>query len=186
MASDPLDEKLRDSPLDAIDRKILAQLQNDARIANVALADAVGLSPAPCLRRVRALEEQGVIRKHVTLVDPAAVGLSVSVFVHVSLERQIEISLKRFETAILTRPEVMECYLMTGDADYLLRVVCADLGAFERFLLDHLTQVPGVASIRSSFALKQVKYSTALPVSVAPQRPSAQRQSSKAKTSRRS
>jgi Lrp/AsnC family transcriptional regulator, leucine-responsive regulatory protein len=175
------DDKLRGSPLDAIDRKILGELQDDARIANVALADAVGLSPAPCLRRVRALEESGVIRKHVTLVDPAAVGLSVSVFVHVSLERQVETSLKRFETAILTRPEVMECYLMTGDADYLLRVVCADLGAFERFLLDHLTQVPGVASIRSSFALKQVKYSTALPVAV-----DSQRQSSRAKTSRRS
>ena len=182
MATSPSDEKLRELALDAIDRKILAQLQQDARIANVALADAVGLSPAPCLRRVRALEEQGVIRKHVTLVDPAAVGLAVSVFVHVSLERQIEPSLKRFEAVILTRPEVMECYLMTGDADYLLRVVCADLGAYERFLLDHLTQVPGVASIRSSFALKQVKYSTALPI-VAPQR---QRQSSSAKTSGRS
>ena len=175
-------EKLRGSALDAIDRKILARLQVDARLANVALADAVGLSPAPCLRRVRALEEQGVIRKHVTLVDPAAVGLAVSVFVHVSLERQIEPSLKRFEAAILTRPEVMECYLMTGDADYLLRVVCADLGAYERFLLEHLTQVPGVASIRSSFALKQVKYSTALPVVASP----SQRQSSSAKTSGRS
>jgi DNA-binding Lrp family transcriptional regulator len=150
--------------LDAIDRKILAQLQSDARIANVALADAVGLSPAPCLRRVRALEESGVIRKHVSLVDPASVGLAVSVFVHVSLERQVEKALTKFEDAIRTRPEVMECYLMTGDADYLLRVVCADLGAYERFLLDHLTQIPGVASIRSSFALKQVKYSTALPV----------------------
>jgi Lrp/AsnC family transcriptional regulator, leucine-responsive regulatory protein len=99
----------------------------------------------------------------------------------VSLERQVEPSLKRFEAAILTRPEVMECYLMTGDADYLLRVVCADLNAYERFLLNHLTQVPGVASIRSSFALKQVKYSTALPVAA----PS-QRQSSRAKTSGRS
>ena len=164
MNTDSISQKLRQPDLDAIDRKIIAQLQNDARIANVDLADAVGLSPAPCLRRVRALEESGVIRKHVSLVDPAAVGLAVSVFVHVSLERQVEKALKKFEDAIRTRPEVMECYLMTGDADYLLRVVCADLGAYERFLLDHLTQVPGVASIRSSFALKQVKYSTALPV----------------------
>jgi len=156
--------ELRQSALDAIDRKILARLQEDARIANVELSEAVGLSPAPCLRRVRALEEQGVIRKHVTLLDPSAVGLPVSVFVNVSLERQVEKALQRFESAILTRPEVMECYLMTGDADYLLRVVCADLVAYERFLLDHLTQIPGVASIRSSFALKQVKYSTALPV----------------------
>lgn len=156
--------KLRQIWLDAIDQKILARLQDNARIPNVELSEAVGLSPAPCLRRVRALEENGVIRKHVTLLDPGAVGLPVSVFVHVSLERQVEKALQRFEAAILTRPEVMECYLMTGDADYLLRVVCADLAAYERFLLDHLTQVPGVASIRSSFALKQVKYSTALPV----------------------
>jgi len=157
-------EELRRLDLDAIDLRILGALQENARIANTELAAAVGLSPAPCLRRVRALEERGVIRKHVTLVSPAAVGLPVSVFVSISLERQVEEALKRFERVILARPEVMECYLMTGDADYLLRVVCADLGAYERFVLDHLTKVPGVSSIRSSFALKQVKYSTALPL----------------------
>ena len=157
-------EELRRHALDAIDRRILAALQENARIANTELAAAVGLSPAPCLRRVRALEEDGVIRKHVSLVDPGAVGLPVSVFVSISLERQVEEALKRFERVILARPEVMECYLMTGDADYLLRVVCADLAAYERFVLDHLTKVPGVSSIRSSFALKQVKYSTALPL----------------------
>jgi Lrp/AsnC family leucine-responsive transcriptional regulator len=156
--------ELRRLDLDAIDLRILGALQENARIANTELAAAVGLSPAPCLRRVRALEERGVIRKHVTLVSPAAVGLPVSVFVSISLERQVEEALKRFERVILARPEVMECYLMTGDADYLLRVVCADLGAYERFVLDHLTKVPGVSSIRSSFALKQVKYSTALPL----------------------
>ena len=156
--------ELRRLDLDAIDLRILAALQENARIANTELAAAVGLSPAPCLRRVRALEERGVIRKHVSLVSPAAVGLPVSVFVSISLERQVEEALKRFERVILARPEVMECYLMTGDADYLLRVVCADLGAYERFVLDHLTKVPGVSSIRSSFALKQVKYSTALPL----------------------
>ena len=157
-------KELRWLDLDAIDLRILAALQENARIANTDLSAAVGLSPAPCLRRVRALEERGVIRKHVTLVSPAAVGLPVSVFVSISLERQVEEALKRFERVILARPEVMECYLMTGDADYLLRVVCADLGAYERFVLDHLTKVPGVSSIRSSFALKQVKYSTALPL----------------------
>ena len=156
--------ELRRLDLDAIDLRILGALQENARIANTELAAAVGLSPAPCLRRVRALEERGVIRKHVSLVSPAAVGLPVSVFVSISLERQVEEALKRFERVILARPEVMECYLMTGDADYLLRVVCADLGAYERFVLDHLTKVPGVSSIRSSFALKQVKYSTALPL----------------------
>ena len=156
--------ELRQLDLDAIDLRILGALQENAQIANTELAAAVGLSPAPCLRRVRALEERGVIRKHVSLVSPAAVGLPVSVFVSISLERQVEEALKRFERVILARPEVMECYLMTGDADYLLRVVCADLGAYERFVLDHLTKVPGVSSIRSSFALKQVKYSTALPL----------------------
>ena len=91
-------------------------------------------------------------------------GLPVSVFIQVSLEKQVESALEIFENAILQRPEVMECYLMTGDADYMLRVVVADLEAYERFLMDHLTRVPAVANIRSSFALKQVAYRTALPV----------------------
>ncbi|MGH6660239.1 MAG: Lrp/AsnC family transcriptional regulator, partial [Rhodospirillales bacterium] len=100
----------------------------------------------------------------VTLVDPEAVGLSVSIFVNVTLEKQIEPALETFEKHIRARPEVMECYLMTGDADYLLRVVTSDLAAYERFLLEHLTRIPGVASIKSSFALKQVAYRTALPI----------------------
>jgi DNA-binding Lrp family transcriptional regulator len=152
------------SSLDAIDRRILGALQENARLSNVELAATVGLSPSPCLRRVRDLERRGVIRGHVTLVDPAALGLPVSIFVQVSLERQIEPSLESFESIILDRPEVMECYLMTGDADYMLRVVVPDLDAYQRFLMDHLTRVPGVANIRSSFALKQVKYRTALPL----------------------
>ena len=133
-------------------------------MANVDLARDVGLSPSPCLRRVRELEESGIIRRYVTLLNAGSVGLPVSVFVNVTLERQIERALEEFESAVLGRPEVMECYLMTGDADYLLRVVVADLTAYERFLMDHLTRVPGVDSIKSSFALKQVKYGTALPL----------------------
>jgi DNA-binding Lrp family transcriptional regulator len=159
-----MSDKLRQSALDEIDRKILVLLQGNARIANIELADKVGLSPSPCLRRVRELEERGVVRRYVTLLDPARVGLPVSVFVNVTLDRQIEPALEKFEAAILKRPEVMECYLMTGDFDYLLRVVTADLSAYERFLVENLTRVPGVSSIRSSFALKQVKYSTALPL----------------------
>jgi len=159
-----MSERLLRTVLDAIDRKILAALQNNARLSNVQLADEIGLSPSPCLRRVRELEESGVIRRYVTLLDPAAIGLPVSIFVSVTLERQVEKALEPFEKAIQQRPEVMECYLMTGDADYLLRVVTADLAAYERFLMDHLTRVKGVASIKSSFALKQVKYSTALPL----------------------
>ncbi|MFT4571552.1 MAG: Lrp/AsnC family leucine-responsive transcriptional regulator [Candidatus Binatia bacterium] len=154
--------------LDEIDRQILAELQDNARISNVDLATRVGLSASPCLRRVRDLEESGVIRRYATLVDPAALGLGVSVFVQVSLERQVEIGLDSFEKLVLARPEVLECYLMTGDADYLLRVVVPDVAAFERFLLDHLTKVPGVASIKSSFALKQVTYRTALPIAPVP------------------
>lgn len=159
-----MSRKLRQTALDAIDRRILNRLQDNARLTNVELAEAVGLSPSPCLRRVRELEDTGIIRRYVALLDPAAVDLPVSVFVNVTLERQVESVLERFEAAILKRPEVMECYLMTGDADYLLRVVTADLSAYERFLVEHLTRVPGVASIKSSFALKQVKYRTALPV----------------------
>ena len=151
--------------LDAIDRLILENLQNDARMRNVELAEKVGLSPSPCLRRVGNLEETGVIRGYATLVDAEAVGLPVSVFVSVTLEKQIEKALEKFEKEIRARPEVMECYLMTGDADYLLRVVTADLGAYEWFLIKHLTRIPGVASIKSSFALKQVAYRTALPIS---------------------
>jgi len=150
--------------LDAIDCRILKCLQADARIANADLAQRVFLSPSPCLRRVRRLEEMGVIRRHVTLLDPAAIGLPVSVFVQVSLERQVDGALETFEQHIVARPEVMECYLMTGDSDYLLRVVAADLDAFQHFLLEHLTRIPGVASIKSSFALKQVSYRTALPL----------------------
>ncbi len=151
--------------LDAIDCKILECLQNDARIANVDLAEQVNLSPSPCLRRVRRLEEEGFVRGYVSLLDPAAIGLPVSVFVQVSLEKQVDDALDAFERAIVARPEVMECYLMTGDSDYLLRVVAPDIAAFQRFLLDHLTRIPGVASIKSSFALKQVSYRTALPLS---------------------
>ncbi len=150
--------------LDAIDRAILAQLQEDARITNAALAEAVGLSPSPCLRRVRQLEEAGVIRRYATLVDPVAVGMGVNVFVSIRLERQVEAALNAFEDAVADMAEVMECYLMTGDADYLLRIAVADLDHFRRVVLERLTKIPGVASIRSSITLKQVSYRTALPL----------------------
>jgi len=155
---------MSNSSLDAIDRKILETLQNDARIRNVELAERVGLSPSPCLRRVGMLEKKGIIKGYATLVDAKAAGLPVSVFVSVTLEKQVKKALGTFEKKINACPEVMECYLMTGDADYLLRVVTSDLDAYERFLIDHLTRIPGVASIKSSFALKQVAYKTALPL----------------------
>ena len=150
--------------MDAIDLRILERLQQDARVSNVDLARAVNLSPSPCLARVRALETDGTIQRYVTLLDPKKLGLTVSVLVQVTLEKQVEPALEGFEKAVRARPEVMECYLMTGDADYLLRVLVPDVPAFERFILDFLSRVPGVGNIKSSFALKQVKYQTALPL----------------------
>ena len=150
--------------MDPIDLRILERLQSDARISNVELARAVNLSPSPCLARVRALEREGVIERYVSLLDAKKLGLTVSVLVQVTLEKQIEPALEAFERAVRERPEVMECYLMTGDADYLLRVLVPDVPAFERFILDFLSRIPGVGNIKSSFALKQVKYQTALPL----------------------
>jgi DNA-binding Lrp family transcriptional regulator len=150
--------------LDEIDLQILHALQSNARLTNVALAKRVHLSPSPCLARVRELERRGVIGRYVALVDPVAVGLGLSVFIQIRLERQVEETLIRFETAIAQFPEIVECYLMTGDSDYLLRVVVPDVPALQEFVISGLTRITGVASIRSSFALRQVKYDTALPV----------------------
>jgi Lrp/AsnC family transcriptional regulator, leucine-responsive regulatory protein len=150
--------------LDEIDRRILTSLQRDGRLTNQELAGQVGISPSPCWRRVRALEAAGVIKAYAALVDPGALGLHVSVFTQVSLDRQQEKSLQVFEAAVAEWPEIMECYLMTGDADYLLRVVVPNLSVYEQFLMQKLTRIPGIASIKSSFALRTVKYRTDLPI----------------------
>jgi Lrp/AsnC family leucine-responsive transcriptional regulator len=150
--------------LDAIDRKLLTVLQQEGRITAQELAERVGLTASPCLRRIRMLEEAGVIRRYVAVVDQKAVGLPVSVFVSVKLERQREEELDRFAAAIARWPEVLECYLMTGPRDYLLRVVVPDLEAYEQFLKQKLTRLDGVQSIESSFALGQVKYTSVLPI----------------------
>jgi Lrp/AsnC family leucine-responsive transcriptional regulator len=150
--------------LDALDRKILGLLQEDGRMSLADLAAKVGLTPSPCLRRVRMLERAGVIARYVAVLDQQAVGLPVSVFVSVKLERQREQALDRFAKTIARWPEVLECYLMTGPRDYWLRVVVPDLAAYERFLKQKLTRLEGVASIESSFALAQVKYTNVLPV----------------------
>ncbi len=155
--------------VDRLDRRILDVLQQEARISNADLAGRVGLSASPCWRRVKALEDRGVIRRYVTLVSPEAIGLPVNVFISVTLEKQVEKRLESFEASVLKHPEVMECYLMTGEFDYLLRVVVSDVEAYQRFLLVHLTRIPGIASIKSSFALKQVQYKTALPLEPAPE-----------------
>lgn len=151
-------------PLDALDLRILAELQENARLTNVELAGRVGLSPSPCLARVRALEASGLIARYVALLDPALAGLSVTTFIQISLDRQVDAALARFESAVAAMPEVMEAYLMTGDSDYHLRVTVADVPELQRFIVERLAKIPGVSNIRSSFALKQVKFKTALPL----------------------
>ncbi len=150
--------------LDSFDVKILNQLQRDAKLSNVELASRVGLSPSPCLARVKALTEKGYIWRHVTLLDPVKVGLSLNVFIQITLNRQTESTLAAFATAVRSWPEVLECHLMTGDADYLLRLVVRDVDHLRVFILERLTPFEGIASIRSSIALEQVKYDTALPI----------------------
>lgn len=150
--------------LDSFNRKILHELQISGRLSNVELAERVGLSPSPCLLRVRQLEDAGIIRGYVGLVDPEAIGPSLSVFIHVTLERQSEKTLEIFEKTVRGLPEVMECYLMTGDADYLLRVVVTDTVALKDFIIEKLTRTEGVANIRSSFSLKEVKFKTEFPL----------------------
>ena len=128
--------------IDEIDRKILEQLQQDARITNVSLAEAVNLSPAPCLRRVRELENDQVITGYTAILDPEKVGWSVSVFIEVRLEKQVLEQLRVFEETIEKYPEVMECYLMTGTSDYLLRVVAKDLNSLQAFITNKLASIP--------------------------------------------
>ena len=162
-----MDSNMPTFAADVLDRKILDRLQNNGRMTNQELADEIGLSPSPCLRRVRQLEASGVISRYVALVDPEAIGLSVTAFVRVRLDQQDDLHLAAFETAVGDFPEVMECYLMTGEADYQLRVLVGSLGQFEDFLRRRLTRVKGVANVTTSFALRPVIYKTALP---APQR----------------
>tara|TARA_R110002124_G_scaffold114535_71_gene269972 strand:+ start:6194 stop:6670 length:477 start_codon:yes stop_codon:yes gene_type:complete len=150
--------------LTAIDRKILGALQQDGRMTIQAIAELVGLSASPCLRRIRQMEKAGIISGYSASVDQKAVGLPVSVFISIKLERQRAQELDAFGAAIARWPEVMECYLMTGQFDFLLRVVCADLEAYEQFLRARLTQIAGVASIESSFSLGQIKQSRVLPL----------------------
>jgi Lrp/AsnC family leucine-responsive transcriptional regulator len=150
--------------LDAIDRKILALVQADARMATHEIAERVGLSPSPCARRIRLLERDGVIKGYAAIVDQGKVGLPVSAFASIKLARQSEEDLERFSRAVARWPEVVDCYLMTGQRDYLMRIVVRDLAAYEVFLKEKLTRLDGVASIETSFALGQVKHAEALPV----------------------
>lgn len=151
--------------LDRFDRQILGVLQQDGRISNQDLADRIGLSPSPCLRRVRSLEENGFIIGYRALVNAKALGLSLMALIHISMDQHTPERFKAFETAIAEIPEVMECLLITGqDADYQLKVVVEDMDAYQELLLNRITRIPGVSGVHSSFVLRRVVDKTALPI----------------------
>jgi Lrp/AsnC family leucine-responsive transcriptional regulator len=151
--------------LDRYDREILRQLQEDGRISNQDLADRIGLSPSPCLRRVRALEESGLIAGYRAQVDARALGLSLMALIHISMDRHTPERFNNFETMIRAIPEVMECLLITGQsADYQLKVVVKDMDAYQALLLDRITRIEGVTGVHSSFVLRRVVDKTALPI----------------------
>ncbi len=150
--------------LDHIDHNILKHLQENARITNADLADKVGLSPTPCLRRLRRLESDGIIRGYHTEVNREALGVNVTVIILVKLEREDDHTLREFEAAIKKRPEVMECYLVTGKFDYFIRVAIPSLTAYENFLSETILRMPNIATVESSFTLREVERKVALPL----------------------
>jgi DNA-binding Lrp family transcriptional regulator len=150
--------------LDAIDRRILRALQRDGRLQNVELAKHVGLSPSPCLRRVKIMEEAGVIDRYVALVNPELVDFGITVFVRVWLNRQDEQTVNHFKAAVQDLPEVLECYLMVGDCDFLLRVAAQDLKSYRAFQAKHLAQIEGVQNLKTELPMEVVKSSSEIPV----------------------
>jgi Lrp/AsnC family leucine-responsive transcriptional regulator len=150
--------------MDRTDLRILSELQHDASLTNVELADRVGLTPAPCLRRVKQLRASGVIARYVAILEPKALGLELDAFVNVTLERQRTDTARAFENAIVDLPQVQECYLIAGPTDYLLRVKMPDLTAFQQWLWNEITIVDGVANVQSSIAMRRPKYTTELPL----------------------
>ncbi|KVV55643.1 AsnC family transcriptional regulator [Burkholderia territorii] len=150
--------------LDAIDRRILRALQRNSNQTNAQLAEEVGLSPTPCLRRVHLLEEQGVIDAYVALLNPAAVELRFTAFVRVTLERQDKTTVERFAHEMEQAPEVLECHLMAGSYDYLLRVIAKDLDDYQRFQMETLTQIEGVRNVETEIPLKRIKQTVRLPI----------------------
>ena len=150
---------MESASIDDTDRKILRELQANARLTNQELSERVGLSPSPCLRRLRRLEAEGIITGYSATFDEAKLGLPVAIFMSVKLEKQIDSALVAFEAEIMKHPEVVDCWLMTGDNDYLLRVLTPGLPEYEAFLTGTLTKIPGIASIQSSVSLRRVKSS---------------------------
>lgn len=155
--------------LDNLDRRILDALQRNAKLSNVQLAEEVGLSPSPCLRRVRLLEEAGVIRGYHAQLDRSKAGLGLTVFVGVKVERHHDESANAFRAAVIDLPEVISCHVVSGESDFLLQVVLPDLASYEDFLFSTLLKLPAVSDIRSNFAISTVKSQTALPLDHLPQ-----------------
>jgi Lrp/AsnC family transcriptional regulator len=153
-----------DDTLDKFDRLILKALQENAEYSMNEIGERVGLSHTPCWRRVKRLEQEGYIKKRVTLLDPDSLNLSVSVHAYLTIKSHDESSLNAFEEAVQKVPQVVECYSTTGDKDYLLRIIVSTVDAYEKLLKKTLVHLPNVASINSTFALKQVKYTTELPL----------------------
>ncbi len=153
--------------LDATDWRILKELQSDGRITNVALASRVGLSAPPCLRRVRALEEAGLISGYTVLVDERALGFQLTAFAMVGLHNQSEADLRAFENRVLGWPVVREAHMLSGESDYMLKCVAPDLAAFQDFILNQLTAAPNVASVKTSLAIRQAKREAGVPVQLA-------------------
>jgi Lrp/AsnC family leucine-responsive transcriptional regulator len=153
--------------MDRYDRRILDLLQKDGRLTNLELAEKIGLSPSPCLRRVRALEESGIINGYHALLDAQKLGLTLTALVYISMDRHTPERFAHFEARIRTLPEVLECLLITGqDADYQIKAVVRDMQAFQHLLLDQITRIDGVTGVHSSFVLRRVIDHTALPLAV--------------------
>lgn len=150
--------------LDRIDIKILNELQQNANLTNVELASRVNLSPSPCLARVKTLEKLGVIDRRIAVLDPAVLGIGVTAFIQVKLEKQVQLTLDNFTRSIDRLSQVMECYLMTGDSDYLLRVMVSNINDLEDLIVNKISRIPGVSSIRSNLALKRISHKTVLPI----------------------
>ena len=150
--------------LDSVDHRILEILQKEGRLSNQELADRVALSPAPCLRRVRALEKAGVIRRYAALLEPRKVGLGMMSFITVKLEKKGKVPAEAFARAVRSWPEVVSCYAMTGETDYFLRIFVEDLDHYTRFLMDRLLKHEGVADVKSNIVLEAIKDTTALPL----------------------